>query len=440
MLRAKRILSAVSTSLVLVLAACPGDPPPQDAGEPDPQPTAPADAGEPEAPADAGEPEAPVDAGEPEAPVDAGEPEAPVDAGEPDAPADGGVDDAGTPAEAGDCADYCSAIMSACTGDDAQYGSEAECLDYCSNVGGWEAGTVEDVDGNTVGCREYHTSVAATTDPATHCAHAGPSGGNACGSWCEVYCDVFDSTCSDDAEAYASEQACLTACAGFPDTGAANDVEYDTVQCRIYHGGAPAAADPATHCGHARAEATMFCVGQPTDFRFRDDAPTAYTVLDSVGMPAVSTALIADKDGYNLAAPDNTAYVGEILASLNALHGALDDDLTNLGLTPCIADNPPTAEVQCHNQEVAPGVTVASLIIPDHLSIDPSAPAGFPNGRRLADRVMDVTLAIILLDLGTHPANAFFAAGLNPATNDLGVEGAFLSTFPYLHAPHAPAP
>ena len=46
--------------------------------------------------------------------------------------------------------------------------------------------------------------------------------------------------------------------------------------------------------------------------------------------------------------------------------------------------------------------------------------------------------AIILLDLSVHTPTTLAELPLNPIQNDVGVEGAFLTTFPYLHPPHMP--
>ena len=45
---------------------------------------------------------------------------------------------------------------------------------------------------------------------------------------------------------------------------------------------------------------------------------------------------------------------------------------------------------------------------------------------------MDVTLAVVLLDLGVHDVTLFAGLPLNPPANDK----AFPSTFPYLATPH----
>ncbi|MEC9440390.1 MAG: DUF4331 family protein [Myxococcota bacterium] len=328
------------------------------------------------------------------------------------------------------CENYCTTVMANCTGDQEQYGSEAECLDYCNNVGEWGAGTKGATDGDTIACRIYHGNEPAKTDPALHCPHAGPSGGNVCGSWCDVYCSLSELNCSGANQHYADTATCKTACEGFDASGSPGDAFFDTVQCRIYHLGAPAAVDPGTHCPHGGEVATSECVGSPNEFAFRMNPPGAYTRVDRMGMPAVATALISSKDAYNAANPANDEdgmFVTELVTSINSLHMALDDDLAGLSVTPCSAG----ADGDCVTQG-------APLIVPDTIKIFPGEAAGFPNGRKLDDQVMDLTLAVILLDLGTEAITTFADLPVNPDRNDKGVEGAFLTTFPYLHPPHQP--
>lgn len=157
------------------------------------------------------------------------------------------------------------------------------------------------------------------------------------------------------------------------------------------------------------------------DFAFATDAPDAYTRVDRAGMPAIGTAVIASKDDYNQDGPDEDAagtWVAEITASVTAFHDALDDDLTGLGLTPCAVDT-------CIEQ-------AAPLVVPDTLKIDPAMPAGFPNGRTLPDPVIDVTLAVVMLDLSVHTATTLAEVPLNPPANDV----AFSAEFPYVGEPH----
>lgn len=156
-------------------------------------------------------------------------------------------------------------------------------------------------------------------------------------------------------------------------------------------------------------------------FVFATDDPSTYVRVDRIGMPAIGTAVIADKEGYNQADPsdDPSAFVEQIVASVTGLHEALDDDLTGLGLTPCAPD-------LCVEQ-------AAPLVVPDIITVDTSADSGFPNGRRLEDPVIDVTLALVLLDLSVEGQTVTSLVGaLNPTANDRPFEDAF----PYLAPAH----
>ena len=161
-------------------------------------------------------------------------------------------------------------------------------------------------------------------------------------------------------------------------------------------------------------------------FVFATDLPSAYTRVDRAGMPAINTAVISSKDAYNAGNPADDAagtFAPEILVSLDFLHTALDDDLTAAGLTPCTVVGDGSGSC---------AVAAVPLVIPDTLKFDTTTAAGFPNGRLLADPVIDVTLAVVLLELvdGTHTATDL--VGLNPVANDVAFPGAF----PYLAAPH----
>lgn len=167
-------------------------------------------------------------------------------------------------------------------------------------------------------------------------------------------------------------------------------------------------------------------------YLFRTDGFDTYARVDRIGMPAVATVLIESKAAYNMANPAQDAqgmFVGELVAQLGVLHGKLDDDLAGLSpaLTPCTPQRGGTCLMQG-----------APLIAPDTLKLDTKKGAGFPNGRRLTDPVIDLTLAVILLDLSEHDVDTFAKMPLNPPRNDLGAEGSFPTSFPYLHAPHMP--
>ena len=329
------------------------------------------------------------------------------------------------------CEAYCDAVTAACTGDNAQYADKASCLAYCGTAGALPLGAAGDTSGNTVGCRTYHAGVAGSapgdgTDD-THCPHAGPSGANVCGTWCENYCHLAMTNCTGDAALYADQEACTIACAGIPVADAPNPTKVtggDSIECRIYHlgvAGTDGATSAAVHCPHAAVDGGGVCVDVDA-FDFRADPAADYDRVDRMGMPAVATALIASKDAYNAADPADDAagtFVPELQASVAAIHGALDDDLASFGLTPC-------AVADC----LAAG---APLVLPDTLKLGLDQPAGFPNGRGLADPAIDVTLAVILLDLNVHGPTDLVGA-LNPSANDVP----FLTDFPYLALPHAP--
>jgi hypothetical protein len=82
------------------------------------------------------------------------------------------------------------------------------------------------------------------------------------------------------------------------------------------------------------------------------------------------------------------------------------------------------------------GTTVAGLIIPDVLTLNFANPAGFPNGRRLADPAADITLAAIFLDLTRHSPATLASLPLNPPANDRP----FPADFPYLAPPQGTPP
>ena len=69
---------------------------------------------------------------------------------------------------------------------------------------------------------------------------------------------------------------------------------------------------------------------------------------------------------------------------------------------------------------------MAGALIPDIVTIDFSATVAFPNGRQLTDDVIDAALGIVL--------NRGGAAGVSDAVDRN--DKPFLSTFPYLAAPH----
>ena len=90
----------------------------------------------------------------------------------------------------------------------------------------------------------------------------------------------------------------------------------------------------------------------------------------------------------------------------------------------------------CLAQMVTPTQSVASLVVPDTIRLNMAAASGFPNGRRLQDPVIDVTLAALFLDLKTHGADTFAKIPLDPPGSDKPP----LATFPYLASAQGSTP
>jgi len=165
----------------------------------------------------------------------------------------------------GFCDDYCNSLLMACNS--SVFASQTACLSACKNIPGnmnvtyvpmaYPYMPTESTD--NLLCRRYHAQ-AARADPVTHCSHA-TIGNGLCGSNCQFYCDQFMATCVDPAIAYTSNAACLTSCAGFSTSGMWSDTTGNTLQCRTYHVlVATQGTQNNTHCVHAAANPTAFCV------------------------------------------------------------------------------------------------------------------------------------------------------------------------------------
>jgi hypothetical protein len=249
---------------------------------------------------------------------------------------------------------------------------------------------------------------------------------------CVTYCDAVSGACSAANAQYNSKEDCVAYCnaSNWP-KGTDGEQAGNTVACRTYHAGVAAGA-PEVHCPHAGPSGGGVC----GTVAFRGEAANTFVRVDRMGMPAVATALIAaaDKNAYNDADPegDAPAFAGKFIDSLTGLHTALDADLMSKGLVPCSMTTIVSGLPECLGQTYATGKTVASLVVPhDTLSLDFTVDSGFPNGRKLADPVIDVTLAVLLLKLdATQGADKLAKLPLNPPKNDIN-GGAFGTEFPY---------
>jgi hypothetical protein len=81
-------------------------------------------------------------------------------------------------------------------------------------------------------------------------------------------------------------------------------------------------------------------------------------------------------------------------------------------------------------------MAIAPAINPSPFGVLGNDIAGFPNGRRLADDVVDIAVRAMA---GATPLTPEFNQGINTQLGD-GVAGndkPFLTVFPYVAAPHA---
>jgi len=126
--------------------------------------------------------------------------------------------------------------------------------------------------------------------------------------------------------------------------------------------------------------------------------------IDRMGRPAINTVFIpnnvfepsgtepSQRNAFNAGKPrhDQRDFRGEVVDTLEIFYGAGN----------------PTVGV------------LADILLPDILTIDTSNPAGFLNGRQLADDVIDAELGLVTDGLVT--------------TDCVGSDSAFTNTFPYL--------
>jgi hypothetical protein len=148
--------------------------------------------------------------------------------------------------------------------------------------------------------------------------------------------------------------------------------------------------------------------------------------IDRMGRPAIATVFIPNnpippdrvsdgksslKSTYNHSDPvnDQANFRGEVTDTLQFLFG-LNDPATGLGGT----DDP--------SDDAAKISGLADFLLPDILTVDTSSSAGFPNGRRLNDDVIDTELGLITEGFVT--------------TDCVAADNVLLSTFPYLGRPN----
>ena len=127
------------------------------------------------------------------------------------------------------------------------------------------------VDGGMTMCSPYACGASACATTCLNDTGCATSAGFTCdtgigrctnGPKCTDYCNEMAVNCTDTHLMYFSNAACLAICATLPQGSLSDTGGQETVGCRLYHGGAPAAGDPVTHCPHAGPTGASVC-GDP---------------------------------------------------------------------------------------------------------------------------------------------------------------------------------
>lgn len=158
------------------------------------------------------------------------------------------------------CTDYCSKVMTNCTGANEQYagigamGAAGVCAAMCPKMA---AGTGSDTTGDTLGCRMHFATLAGSAMPAKNCRSGGAYGGGTCGDRCADFCKLAAARCTGImGTPFTSEADCNTKCAEQVKTFVPGKSEVDTTaktfNCMQYHLQAAYSAPGADgmHCPH----------------------------------------------------------------------------------------------------------------------------------------------------------------------------------------------
>lgn len=132
--------------------------------------------------------------------------------------------------------------------------------------------------------------------------------------------------------------------------------------------------------------------------------PDHLTQVDQMGRPAINTVFNHgnDKNVFNVTQPDQqrTATIGSGMTFLQSFEATLSS----------------------FGYSAAQATGIADILLPDVLTFDYSSSAGFLNGRRLQDDVIDIELGLVTNGKVT--------------TDGVGPHSDYLATMPYLGAPH----
>jgi len=173
-----------------------------------------------------------------------------------------------------------------------------------------------------------------------------------------------------------------------------------------------------------------------------------FVQVSRLGNPLVNEVVIplALKDAFNALEPKNDVTVDEAVARVNdpevpklieSIYGipapkAPRDDLFAIFLTGIKGLNQPQGKVQ-PAEMLRLNTSIAPAAEPNRLGVLGGDTAGFPNGRRLTDDVVDIEIQALEGAVRTGKIVEPLAAGDGVDANDL----AFESSFPYVALPHS---
>lgn len=118
--------------------------------------------------------------------------------------------------------------------------------DDTENTGGAGGAT------STTSSTKATTGATMTTSTGTSTATGTSTGTGMATLDCTSYCSTVMANCTvaNSQAQYNDVNTCMATCATFA-PGTLADTSGDTLGCRLYHAGAPAASMPAVHCEHA---------------------------------------------------------------------------------------------------------------------------------------------------------------------------------------------
>ena len=162
------------------------------------------------------------------------------------------------------CERYCAEMDDNCPG---AYPNPEVCEQNCARFPARAAASPA-ADDHTAECRYRFARSARNDIRGAACDAASLNGGGVCGAEpCVPYCDLVMLNCTGANAVYSDLAECLRVCGFMNGDGRFDDwdfdIEADSVQCRSYHAGPPAAEVPATHCPHTRVYNEEHCGSEP---------------------------------------------------------------------------------------------------------------------------------------------------------------------------------